>query len=106
MLFLNTLTDYHEIESVLNKDIVMIVAKTHACSTCAMINEHLRHTVHRLDEIEHYQVFIDDMDAFRGKHVIFSVPTVLVFSQGKELLRESRFIDTHKVNRLIDAYLS
>lgn len=103
---MDTLTDHESIEKVLYKDLVMIIAKTHTCSTCAMINDHLQNTVKRLDEIEHYQVFIDDVDSFRGKHVVFSVPTVLIFSEGKELLRESRFIDIHKINRLIDAYLS
>lgn len=103
---IKTLTDYESIEPVLNKGLVMIIAKTHTCSTCAMINTHLESTINRLDEIEHYQVFVDDVDSFRGKHVVFSVPTVLIFSEGKELLRESRFIDTHKINRLIDAYLS
>ena len=103
---METLTDYQSIEATIKKDLVMIIAKTHTCSTCAMINEHLKNTVKRLDEIDHYQVFVDDVDSFRGKHVVFSVPTVLIFSEGKELLRESRFIDTHKINRLIDAYLS
>lgn len=103
---MDVLKDYESIEDILNKDLVIIVAKTHTCSTCTMISEHLHHTIKRLNEVEHYQVFVDDMDSFRGKHVVFSVPTVLIFSNGKELLRESRFIDTHKINRLIDAYLS
>jgi len=103
---MNVLENYESIEKVIEKDFVMIVAKTHTCSTCAMISEHLNNTIERLDEVEHYQVFVDDVDSFRGKHVVFSVPTVLIFSNGKELLRESRFIDTHKINRLIDAYLA
>ncbi|MFW5894984.1 MAG: thioredoxin family protein [Bacillota bacterium] len=103
---METLSNYTDIEKAIQKDIVMIIAKTHACSTCAMINDHLKNTIGRLDAIEHYQVFVDDVDEFRGKHVVFSVPTVLIFSEGKELLRESRFIDTHKINRLIDMYLS
>jgi hypothetical protein len=36
--------------------------------------------------------------------LIFSVPTVLIFSKGKELLRESRYINYGKITRLIEMY--
>ncbi len=102
---METLTSIEAIDKVIEKDFVMIIAKTHTCNTCKQINEHLKNTIHRLDDIEHYQVFIDDVDQFRGSHVIFSVPTVLIFSNNKEMLRESRFVNTQKINRLIDNYL-
>ena len=55
-----------------------------------------------LSEIKN--IYIDDMDKFRGDHLIFSVPTVLIFSEGKELLRESRYINYDKITRLIDMF--
>lgn len=36
-----------------------------------------------------------------GQHLVFAMPTVLVFQQGKEILRESRFIDFQKIERLM-----
>ncbi len=100
------LTNFAAIESAIQKDFVMIIAKTKACATCAMIVPHLSRNLRRLEEFKQYQVFVDDIDEFRGKHVIFSVPTVLIFNEGKEILRESRFINIDKVNRLIEAYFS
>jgi hypothetical protein len=43
---------------------------------------------------------------FQGQQLVFTVPTILVFSYEKEILRESRFIDFSKLSRLFDLYLS
>ena len=33
---------------------------------------------------------------------VFTVPTILVYHEGKEVLRESRFIDFNKIQRILD----
>jgi predicted thioredoxin/glutaredoxin len=101
---MNFLTTYDEINEVLQKDFVMIIAKTHTCSACQTILNVLQHNVPNLDQIEIYNIYIDDLDRFRGDHLIFSVPTILIFSEGKELLRESRYINYAKIERLIELY--
>jgi thioredoxin-like negative regulator of GroEL len=101
---MTTLTTYHDIQQALQKDFVMILAKSHTCSACQTILDVLKRNVPNLDQIEIHSVFIDDMDQFRGDHLIFSVPTVLIFSEGKELLRESRYINYDKITRLIDMF--
>lgn len=101
---MNVITNYKEIDKVLKKDFVMVIAKTHTCGACQTVLPTLQQHVPNLDKIEIYNIFIDDMDKFRGDHLIFSVPTVLIFSEGKELLRESRYINYDKITRLIDLY--
>lgn len=101
---MKTLNDYKEIEQVLQKEFVMILAKTHTCSACQTIYDVLKRNVPNIENVEVYNVYIDDLDRFRGDHLIFSVPTVLIFSEGKELLRESRYINYAKIARLIDMF--
>ena len=100
----HTITTYKDIQAVLDQDFVMILAKTHTCTACQAMLNMLKHNVKNLDQIDIYNIYIDDIDKFRGDHLIFSVPTVLIFSNGKELLRESRYINYAKVERLIDMY--
>lgn len=100
---LNTI---NEINEVINQDFVMIIAKSHTCSACQTIGNVLTQNVKNIDSIPQYNVFIDDIDQFRGDYLIFSVPTVLIFSNGKELLRESRYINYDKISRLIEMYQS
>lgn len=101
---MNVLTDYNEINEVLQNDLVMIIAKSRTCSACQTIANVLEHNVPSINDIEQHQIYIDEMDQFRGDHLIFSVPTVLIFSNGKELLRESRYINYAKIQRLIEMY--
>lgn len=95
---------YEEVNEIIQKDFVMIIAKTHTCSICNTILNVMENSIPNLDQIEKYAVYVDDLDQFRGEHLIFSVPTVLIFSNGKELLRESRYINYGKIIRLIDMY--
>ncbi len=95
---------YNELDTVLKKDFTMVIAKSHTCSACQTVLHTLEQHVPNLDKIDVYGVYIDDLDKFRGDHLIFSVPTVLIFNKGKELLRESRYINYDKVTRLIELY--
>jgi predicted thioredoxin/glutaredoxin len=93
-----------DLNTIIQKDLVMVIAKSHTCSICNTILGTMEHNIPNLDQIEIYNVYIDDVEEFRGQHTIFSVPTVLIFSEGKELLRESRYINYSKIQRLIEIY--
>jgi hypothetical protein len=95
---------YSEIEKTINKDLVMIIAKSHTCSSCSTIANIMDNNMNNFDKIDKYNLFVDDIDQFRGEYLIFSVPTVLIFSEGKELLRQSRYFDYAKIDRLIEMF--
>lgn len=103
---INLVEKYNEIDQIIQKDLVMIIAKTHTCSSCQSIANILENNMTNFDKIEKYNVFIDDIDQFRGEYLIFSVPTILIFSEGKELLRQSRYFDYAKIDRLIEMFES
>lgn len=103
---MNIIKNMREADKVIKKDFVMVIAKSHTCTICNTILNTIEHNVPNLSDIEIYNIYIDDVDEFRGQHTIFSVPTVLIFSEGKELLRESRYINYSKIQRLIDLYTS
>ncbi|MBN2604615.1 MAG: thioredoxin family protein [Bacilli bacterium] len=101
---MKTIERYDEVEAILNKDFVMIIAKTHTCTTCQSIAQILENNLQHYHKIEKYNIYIDDIDMFRGEHLIFSVPTIIIFSKGKELLRESRYFNYAKIDRLIEMF--
>jgi len=53
-----------------------------------------------------FEIYLEDVELFQGQHLVFTVPTIIVFSNEKEILRESRFIDFSKIERLFSLYLS
>lgn len=101
---MNNLSNINEANKIIEKELVMVIAKSHTCSACQTIQNMLETNVSNIENIDIYNIYIDDVDEFRGQHTIFSVPTVLIFSKGKELLRESRYINYSKIQRLIELY--
>lgn len=95
---------HSNVGDILKKDLVMIIAKTHTCTTCQSITQILENNLKHYEKIEKYSIYVDDIDLFRGEHLIFSVPTILIFSNGKELLRESRYFNYEKIDRLIEMF--
>ncbi|MGI6730794.1 MAG: thioredoxin family protein [Anaerovoracaceae bacterium] len=56
--------------------------------------------------LEEYNVEIATIDINRlreisGQYLVFTVPTILLIKNGKEILRESRFIDFTNISRFI-----
>ncbi len=98
------LTNLEQVNGVINKEFSMIIAKSTTCGACQTIIPNLKSNVKNIDKIPLYEVYVDEFDQFRGEHLIFAVPTVLIFSKGKELLRESRYIDYSKITRLITMF--
>ncbi len=92
--------DIKEIENLLQNDFSIILAKTHGWGVCDVTKVQLQPFLSKYN-IELTEVYIDDLPEFRGNHLVFTVPTILIFSQGREMLRESRFINMGKIDRIL-----
>ena len=73
---------------------------TPTCNVCKSVLPQLESLM------ENYTFPIMKIDAtrlenFAGQHLVFSVPTILIMHEGKEVLRESRFIDFSKIDRIL-----
>ncbi len=87
-----------EINEVINKELALIIVKGKNCSVCVSVALQLET---RFSNIPLYSIDFDEVKVFAGQYLIFSIPTVLIFSHGKELIREVRFIDFSKLERSI-----
>ncbi|MCK4551924.1 MAG: thioredoxin family protein [Tenericutes bacterium] len=96
---------YEEFENIVKQDLVVIIAKTKTCAVCKPLTDKLSVFMKKYPTIPAYQIYLEDIVMFSGQHLVFSVPTILVFSHNQEMLRESRFIDFDKIERLFSIYL-
>jgi hypothetical protein len=103
---METIKNYDEFLNIIKSDIVVVIAKTKTCVVCKPLSEKLRIFMEDYPSIPAYQVYLEDVEMFQGQQLVFTVPTILVFSESKEILRESRFIDFEKIRRLFDLYLN
>lgn len=98
---METIQSLDALTTRLNDELILVLAKTHTCSVCQLTETQLQAAIPEFASLNKVQVYIDDVDAFRGALEVFAVPTVMIYSHGKELLRESRFINVDKIKRLL-----
>ena len=100
------INNYDEFLSIIKSEISLVIAKTKMCVVCKPMSEKLKVFMIAYPSIPTYELYLEDVEMFQGQQLVFTVPTILVFSEGKEILRESRFIDFEKIKRLFDLYLN
>jgi len=103
---MNSIQNYDEFLNIIKSEIVVIIAKTKTCVVCKPISEKLTAFMKDYPTIPSFQIYLEDVEMFQGQQLVFTVPTILVFSNEKEILRESRFIDFSKLERLFNLYLN
>lgn len=103
---METIKTYEEFQNLISQDLVILIAKTKTCAVCTPLTDKLNEFMKGYPTIPSYQIFLEDIQIFSGQHLVFTVPTILVFSNNQEILRESRFIDFNKIERLFNIYLN
>ncbi|XMB67112.1 thioredoxin family protein [Mycoplasmatota bacterium zrk1] len=78
--------------------------KSRSCAVCNVINDRLKNLLERYN-LKLIQIYVEDFRSFSGQYLVFTVPTVLLFNKDKEVLRESRFVNLDKVEKVLLDYL-
>lgn len=101
---MDTISSFQEFLELSKKPLLVIITKTKTCSVCVPVSIKLEHLLKDYPQIPLYQIFVDDVTEIQGQLLIFTVPTIVFFSEGKEILRESRFIDFNRMDRLLSNF--
>lgn len=56
-------------------------------------------------DLDVLKVDLGSQPLIKGQFTVFSAPTVLLFSKGREILRESRFIDFEKIDKTLNSLI-
>jgi predicted thioredoxin/glutaredoxin len=103
---MDKINTYEDFLKIIKQDMVVVIAKTKTCVVCKPLSEKLSNFMVNYPSIPAFEIYLEDVELFQGQHLVFTVPTIIVFSNEKEILRESRFIDFSKIERLFSLYLS
>jgi thioredoxin-like negative regulator of GroEL len=80
---------------------VVLYFTTPTCNVCKSIFPRLEALMQGYPQ-KLYKIDAEQFPELAGQNRVFTVPTILVFAEGKEVLRESRFIDVQKIQRILD----
>lgn len=76
---MKTITSILDFNETIQEDLVVILAKTHTCNVCGPISIKLDQTMKQYPNIPYYHIYIEEVEEFSGQHLVFTVPTILVF---------------------------
>ncbi len=91
------------LDIVSKSEVTLAYFTTTHCGVCKVIYPKL------LEEMRDFNNTIIKVDGsvhieLASQWLVFTVPTILIFFEGKELLRESRFINMDKITRFVTLY--
>ncbi len=88
-----------ELKSSLNeKQISLVYISRQNCSVCHGLLPQVEQLLKDYPSITSFHVDADEIPEIAGEYSIFTVPVVLVFVDGKEMIRKGRFIPIDELN--------
>lgn len=78
------------------------------CSVCHALMPQVKRVLEDYPEIQVRQVNADTVPEIAGRFSIFTVPVLLLFADGKEVLRKARFVQMaeleNQLGKITEAY--
>ena len=80
---------------------IVLYFTTATCNVCKSVFPKLEELMQNYPNLT-IKIDAEKFPDIAGQQLIFTVPSILIHFEGKEVLRESRFIDFAKIDRMLD----
>lgn len=91
-------------ELIENKEMLLVYFGSNSCSVCVDIKPKIKEMLKKYDKIKYVHVDVNESVKIAAQYNIFTIPAVLVFINGKETIREARFISIKILSDKISRY--
>lgn len=102
MIELNTLDEMDEF--IKNNTMSMIYFASESCSVCGVLLPKIEEMIIKFPKIKISKVQVDKFTEAAGQYSIFTLPAILLYIEGKEIVREARFISVEMLEATIERY--
>ena len=102
MIELKTLNEMGEF--IKNNTIAMIYFASEGCSVCGVLLPKIEEMIIKFPKVKISKVQINKFTEAAGQCSIFTLPAILVYIEGKEIIREARFISVEMLQKSIERY--
>ncbi|MEK4201913.1 thioredoxin family protein [Cytobacillus sp. FSL K6-0265] len=75
------------------------------CSVCHALYPKLSESLLEFQKVKLGKVNYQDVSEIAGEFLVFSVPTVILFKEGKEYLREGRFMRVQEFKKQLKPFI-
>lgn len=83
---------------------VLLLIKTNQCGVCESIQVKAAGLLESHAGVKGMYVFMEDAPDTAAEYLALSAPTLLLFFQGKEVYRESRFVRFDELEQVLQRY--
>jgi thioredoxin-like negative regulator of GroEL len=99
---LNTSNEINEIVS--NNEMTLLYFSSKSCSVCGSMFPKVEEMLRSYPNIKSVNIDVDKSTEVAGQHLIFSLPAILIYVNGKETIREARIISILELEKAIKKY--
>ncbi len=91
-------------ELIENNEMLLIYFGSNSCNVCVAIKPKIDELLKKYPKIKSIQVDVENSVEISAQFNIFTIPAILVFINGKETIREARFISIENLSNKIYRY--
>ncbi|SKA74050.1 Thioredoxin [Clostridium sp. USBA 49] len=102
MNFINSKSDIEEL--INNNKIVLLYFGSNNCNVCTAMKPKVKEILEEFPKIKSVQIDVEKSLEISASYEIFTIPAILVFIEGKEIIREARYISIQNLREKIDRY--
>jgi thioredoxin-like negative regulator of GroEL len=87
-----------------DNEMVLIYFGTQKCSVCNVMEPKVEELLKNYLRIKSAKIDVEKSLQISAEYSIFTIPVILLFIEGKEVIREARYISLQDVNNKIERY--
>jgi thiol-disulfide isomerase/thioredoxin len=102
---MNMADSHEDIEKLIrNNQMVLVYFGGGGCGVCSSIKPRVEEMLKKYPNIESIQIDVEKSVKAAAAYNIFTIPAILVFIEGKEIIREARYINIEGADNKIKRY--
>lgn len=103
--FINTVDTNETLEKLIKEnEMVLAYFGSKSCSVCNVMKPKLEKILKSYPKIKSFEVNVQKSQKTAAAYNVFTIPAILVFIDGKETIREARYISIQEINNKISRY--
>lgn len=94
-----------QLKDIINKKGIVIYFYNNSCSSCKVLRPKVRDMISQsFPGIEFREINVEENPEITASASVYSAPSIIVYFEGKESLRESRYLSVSQLEEKIDRY--
>ncbi|MCM8712000.1 thioredoxin family protein [Clostridium sp. SYSU_GA19001] len=87
-----------------NNQMVLVYFGSNTCNVCNAIESKVQELLKNYPKIKSSKIDVEKYLEISAAYNVFTIPVILVFIEGKEMLREARYISIQDVKNKLERY--